>query len=191
LNVPRLRYTTSTENEASLKIAEKYGFAKVLEMGVFWHPDPKTIPSTKSYPHIRKSTFNEVHTLLKGSPHVIPHKILVYDWKVLDATLESLETLSKVHEFYIALKKVQIDSLSYGSSRSGPDGSMWIFTIFATDLQGFLSHLSHNIALASERGLAAIMGTYELDFEEALHDVDWISAERWGTHMVLLERIMR
>jgi len=191
LDISQLRYTTSTENQVSLKLAEKYGFAKVLEMGVFWHPSPETVPSAEEYPHVRKSNSNEVHILLKGNPHIVPHRVLIYDWKALDVTLKGLETLGKVHEFYVALRDGKLDSFSYGYPVHRSELLMWAFTIYSTDQEGFLSHLSYNINLVLERGVTAVMGTYELSFEETLHDVDWISKERWGTHLVLLERIMR
>jgi len=189
LGVQRFRYATSTENQASLMLAEKFGFVKVLEMGVFWHPNARIIQSMGSYPHIRKSNPSEVYKLLQGNPHIIPHKVLIYDWKALDSTLEGLETLGKSHEFYIA-SKAKMDSLSYAYPKRVPERSLWVFTICATEPHGFLSHLSYNIAIALKKGFNAIMGTYEIDFEETLHNVNWGTDERWDTHVVLLEKGM-
>ena len=190
LGVQRLRYTTSTENEASLKLAEKFRFVKALEMGVFWHPNPKPIHSESNYPRIRKSNPSEVYKLLQDNPHLVPHRILFYDWKALDSTLKSLKMLGKSQEFYIALEEVKTTSLSIAYLRRGPEQSTWAFTIYATETPSFLSHLAHNIAEASRQGVSAVMGTYGIDFEKTLRDVGGILEEHWSTHMALLEKII-
>jgi len=190
LGVQRLRYTTSNENEASLRLAEKYGFKSILEMGVFWHPNPKTVPSTKSCLHVRKSNSNEVYAMLQRKPDIIPNNVLIYDWKALDVTPEALEVIGESHEYYITMKKAEVDSLSYGYSGRRGGLSLWTFTIYATESDGFLLQLSHNVALALKQGYNAVMCTYQLGFERKLYEVDWISENRWGTHLVLLERTL-
>jgi len=190
LGVLRLRYTTSTENEASLRLAEKFGFVKALEMGVFWNPNPREIRSESNYPPVRKSNPSEVYKLLQSNPHIMPHRVLFYDWKALDSTLEGLKTLGKSQKFYIALEGEKITSLSIAYIRHGPEQSMWAFTIYATETSNFLSHLAHNIAKASKQGVSAVMGTYEIDFEKTLRAVGGILEEHWSTHMAFLEKIM-
>ena len=159
-------------------------------MSVFWHPDPKIIPLTGKYPHIRKSSPNEVYDLLQGNPSIIPRGVLFYDWKALDSTFESIKTIGKSHEFYIALKEGKITSLSYAYPRHGPEQSMWAFTIYAMEPNGFLAHLSRNIAEASKLNSSAIMGTYEPRFKETLHSLNWISKD-WSICLVLLEKTLR
>jgi N-acetylglutamate synthase-like GNAT family acetyltransferase len=44
LGVERLRHTTSTQNHASMRLAEKYGFVKILEKAFFDSTVPKSIP---------------------------------------------------------------------------------------------------------------------------------------------------
>jgi len=188
LGSERLRYTTSTENEASLKLAEKYGFARVFEMRVFWRPNLNAAPSKAKGYLIGQTRPQEVYTLLQASPTLVSPKILIFDWKALNCTLESLETLGKTHEFYASLEEGRVGSLSFGSSRPRGEILLWAFTIYATEPRGFLSHLYHNVALALERGCSAIMGTYELRYAEAFQNVDWGSEEDWGTNLVLLER---
>ena len=188
LRVERLRYTTSTENEASLKLAEKYGFARVFEMSVFWRPNLNAAPSKADGYLIRQIRPQEVYALLQASPRLISQKVLIFDWKALDCTLESLETLGKSHESYVSVEKGEVNSLSYGSFRRRGEILLWVFTIYATETRGFLSHLYYNVAVALERGCSAIMGTYELKYAEAFQNVDWGSEEHWGTNLVLLER---
>lgn len=189
LKMKRLRYTTSTENEASLKLAEKYGFARVFVMRVFWRPTPKAALSAAAHDSTRASSPTEIYTLLLAHPQLIPQKILVYDWKALDCTLEGLETIGKSHEFYVSHEKEEVDSLSYGTLRRRGETLLWVFTIHATNTGGFLSHLYRNMAVASERGCNAIMGTCDLRFKEAFREVDW-GSEEWGTNLVLLERAL-
>ena len=188
LGVQRLRYTTGSQNEASLRLAEKYGFVRVLEMSVFWRPIPKVAPSATAHHPIRVAKPSEVYALLQANPYVVPQKVLVFDWKVLDCTLEGLETVGKSHEFYVSLEKDVMDSLSYGSLRRRGEVLLWVFTVHATDEEGFLAHLYHNVAAALGRRCNAVMCTYGVEFEKAFQGVDWGSEEHWGTRLVLLER---
>lgn len=190
LGVMRLRYTTSTENEASLKLAEKYGFARVFEMSVFWRPNPKAALPGATHHSTRASSSSEVYASVQANPHLIPCKVLVFDWKALDCTLEGLEMLGKSHEFYVSPEKGEVNSLSYGTLRRRGEILLWVFTIHAISPRRFLSHLYRNTASALERGCNAIMGTYDVKFERVFQKVDWGSEERWGTHLVLLERTL-
>jgi GNAT superfamily N-acetyltransferase len=187
-NVHRIRYTTSTENTASLKLAAKFGFIRLLEMAVLWQSIGKVPPSTTDYPSIRKSQPQEIYDLLKNNPKLMPNRLLVYAWKALDSSPKGLETLGKTHEFYITLKEGRINSLSYAYLRHRQNRSRWIFTIHATEPRGFASHLQYNLAMALERRCEGITCTHEIAFEETLHRVNWLSEEHWSTHMVLLEK---
>lgn len=190
LKVQRLRYTTATDNLASLKLAEKAGFIQLLEMGVFWHPNPNIIPSPKDYPPIEKSSSKKVYELVQSNPQIIPQGVLIYNWKALDSTLEGFRTVGESNEFHVALRKGRTDSLSLGGHRYQPEGSPWSFTIYATKNDGFQSQMSRQIALAYSHNHSAIMCTYETKFEKTLHNIDWLSEEHWGLHMVLLEKSM-
>jgi len=190
LKVQRIRYTTAVDNLASLKIAEKAGFIQLLEMGVFWHPNPNIIPLRKDYPPIEKSSSKEVYELVQSNPQIMPKGVLVYNWKALDSTLEGFRTVGESNEFHVALRKGRIDSLSFRGHRYEPAGSPWSFTIYSSKNDGFESQLSHQIALAYACNQPAIMCTYETKFEKTLHGIDWLSEEHWGLRMVLLEKSM-
>jgi len=187
LGVQRLRYTTSTENEASLKLAEKYGFSKILEMSVSRHPNPIMSPPPQKI-YVRESDPQEVYRLLKGNPSIIPHRILIYDWKARDANLENFKTLGAFHSFYVASRTQGPNSLSLGYLRKRPEQPRWTFTIFAADEEGFLAHLYHNISIALQQGKTPIMGTHDIIFEKNLQSLGWATDEFWGTRLVLLER---
>jgi len=190
LHVERLRYTTGSENQASLKLAEKTGFVRVLEMGVFWHPNPNDIPFPRNYPPIEISSPKKIFELTQETPELNSHGILIYDWKALDSTLEGFVKVGKSNEFYISLRKGKLDSYSFGKLRSESKESMWSFTIYANQNDGFISHLSHQITLASRNQQKAIMCIYETKFEKALHDLEWQSNEHWKMHLVLVEKTM-
>jgi GNAT superfamily N-acetyltransferase len=191
IGVQRLRYTTSTENHASVRLGETYGFTPILQMGVFWHPTPKAPPSVKAAFHIRRASPKEVYVLLRNASGLITRDILIYDWKALDVTREALETIGRSHEFYVAAKEGKIDSLSLGHHRRNPAQAQWSFTTYALEPTGFLAHLSHNITVASKQGFPATTGTFEIHCEAILHEAEWVSEEYWATHMVLLEKNLK
>jgi hypothetical protein len=188
--VQRLRYTTSTENQASVRLGETYGFTPILQMGVFWHPTPKATPSAKDAFHIRQTSPKEVYVLLHNTSGIVTRDILIYDWKALDVTRGALETIGRSHDFYVAAKKGKINSLSFGHHRRSPAQAQWSFTTYAPESTGFLAHLSHNMGVATIQGLPAIAGTFDIRFEAMLHQANWGSEEYWATRMVLLERNM-
>jgi hypothetical protein len=126
--------------------------------------------------------------MLQQNPKIIPHNILVFDWKALDCTLEALETLGKSYELRIAKRKEKIDSLSYAHAINAQRLS---FTTHATDTYGFLSHLSCNVTIASKLGFEWITNTCEVEFEKVFDELDWIPSEHWSTHIALLEKKLR
>jgi hypothetical protein len=190
LGVERLRYTTSDENAASLKLAKMAGFSRILRMSVLWYHNPKPISTPADYPSIQKRSPERACELLRTNPRIIPRGILVYDWKALDNTCQNLEEIGKTHTFYIALKRRRADSLSLGRCGQEPNEPFWSFTIYATDSCGFLSQLSHNIAAALKNGLNAIACTHETRFEKIIDKVELGSEEHQKTHVVLFEKQM-
>jgi N-acetylglutamate synthase-like GNAT family acetyltransferase len=188
LGVQRLRYTTSDENVASLKLAKMAGFSRILRMAVLWHHNPKSISTPADYPSIQKRSPERASELLRTNPRIVPRGILVYDWKALDNTRQNLEEIGKTHTFYVALKRRRVGSLSLGRRGQEPNEPFWSFTIYATDSYGFLSQLSHNVATALKSGPSSIAGTFETRFEKTLNDVDLGSEEHQKTHVVLLEK---
>jgi N-acetylglutamate synthase-like GNAT family acetyltransferase len=191
LGLERLRYTTSDENAASLKLAKMAGFSRILRMAVFWHYKLKQVPTLADHPPILKRSPERTCDLLKTNPRIFPRGILIYDWKALDNTCPNIKEIGKTHAFYITLKRKELDSLSLSSSRQEPDQSFWSFTIYAVDSSGFLSQFYYNVANALKHGIGSIACTFETRFEKALDGVDLKSEEHQETHLVLLEKRMR
>ena len=119
-----------------------------------------------------------------------PHGVLIYDWKALDSTLEGFTQIGRSHEFYKSLRKGKLDSFSFGRLRSESKEGMWGFTIYANQIDGFLSHLSHQITLGARNLQKGIMCIHETKIEKTLHDVEWQSKEHWNMRLVLVEKTM-
>ena len=116
--VTRLRYTTASDNYASLKLASKNGLGRILELGTFWIPSLATENPPVSELRVREVDFHEANSLLLQDSSLIPEGILVYDWKALDFSEKNLETIAKDHRFFVASEQDQLDSFSMGYPRS-------------------------------------------------------------------------
>lgn len=187
LKVQRLRYTTGVDNLVSLQLAEKTGFVTLATMGVVWQANLTSIPPRRSFSTVRESSPEEAYELVRDSPEINP-KVLVYDWKALDSTLEGFKTVGESNRFHVAFRRDKFDSFSFGHIRHQPAGSVRSFTIYGATANGFLSHLSHHVSMALETDNPAIVCTYETKFEKTLYSVDCVSKEDWGTHLILLEK---
>jgi N-acetylglutamate synthase-like GNAT family acetyltransferase len=191
LGIERLRYTTSDENAASMKLAKMAGFSRILRMAVSWHYKLKQIPTLADHPPILKRSPERTCDLLKTNPRILPSGILIYDWKALNNTCPNIKEIGKTHTFYITLKRKELDSLSLSSTRQEPDQPYWSFTTYAADSSGFLSQFSHNVAIALKHGIGSIACTFETRFEKALDGADLKSEDHQQTHLVLFEKRMR
>ncbi len=186
LRVQRLRYTTSVENVASLRLAAKFGFSRLLVMDVFRCSTPSTISQDGTW-RVARSNPVAVHSLLKGPPPLAPANVLIYDWKALDNSLRNLRALASNHAFYVTTR-AEGRSVSFGGARSQKEGSVWAFTIYADELRGFLQQLRHNIRLSIEGGFRALMGTCAPLFGELSVRSGLLSGEYWATSLILVER---
>jgi N-acetylglutamate synthase-like GNAT family acetyltransferase len=190
LDIQRLRYATGDGNLPSIKLAKMAGMSRILEMAVLWHSDPEPVPRSDDYPPIRKSTPAQVFELLV-TKNIVPLGIFIYDWKALDFTLQNLKEIGKTHKFYVADKKRKADSLSIGCVRREGKHVWSSFTIYAADSSGFLSQLSHDIAVASEHGPSPIACTFETKFDRVLDRVNLGSHEQDRMHLILFEKQIR
>ena len=191
LGVERLRYTTSDENVASVKLAKMAGFSRILTMTVSWHHDLKKVPTITDYPPIGKLSPKRTCSLLETNPRILPHGMLIYQWKALDNTCSNVKEVGKNHAFYVAVKRGRLDSLSISPSGKEPDESYWGFTAYAVDSSGFLAQFSRNVAIALKRGVGSIACTFETKFEKDLEGVGLKSEEDHKTHLILLEKQTR
>jgi len=188
LGVERLRYTTSDENKASVKLAKMAGFSRILRMTVSWQHKVKQIPTPTDYAPICKLSPKRTCDLLRSSLNILPHEMLIYEWKALDSTCPDVKEVGKNHSFYGALKKDRLDSLSISPSVKELNESYWAFTVCAADSCGFLAQFSHNTASALKQGLNSIVTTFDPRFEKILDRIALKSKEDHKTHLILLEK---
>jgi RimJ/RimL family protein N-acetyltransferase len=191
LGVERLRYTTSDENAASVKLAKMAGFSRILRMAVSWHHKLEHAPTLIDHLPIQKQSSEKTCELIEANPRILPRGVLVYEWKALDNTCLNVKEIGKTYTFYAAVKRRKLNSLSISSSGQEPDEPYWGFTIYAVDSSGFLAQFSYNVATALKHDIDSIACTFESRFEKALDGVGLKSEEDHKTHLVLFEKRMR
>jgi hypothetical protein len=189
LGVGRLRYTTSDRNVESLKIAAKAGFSRVLELAVFWATGVKMLPPMRVRHVLEEVRPSMLYDLLRNNVDIVPGGVLVYDWKALEFSLESLEEIGKDHRFYVGLKNGTIDSLSFCHLRPDrKDQPWWSLTVYAHDSEGVLGQVSHSVRIALKDGLNSAMITLEKRFEEVVGELEFGADEHDVSHLVMLEK---
>ena len=184
LHVQRLRYATSTENAASLRMGDKNGFRKIVEMAVLWLENTKKAQTDGTRYPLSPSEPKEIHELLCKNPRLIPEGVLVYDWRALDCNSDNLKSLEGFR-FFKELKNGEIHSLSFGYQRA--DSSRWKLSIYATDQISFFSQLHHNVNVALENSYESVTCTYQVEYEKNLQPAN-LSEDHWQTHLALLEK---
>ena len=192
LGVGRLRYTTSDRNVESLKIAAKAGFSRVLELAVFWATGVKMSPPTRVHYVLEEAGPNALYDLLRNNVDIVPGGVLVYDWKALEFSPQSLKEIGKDHRFYVGLKNGKVDSLSFCHLRPDrKDQPWWSFTVYAHDSDGVLGQVSHVVRVALNEGLNTAMVTFEKRFEEVVSELELGADEQDISHLVMLEKKIR
>jgi hypothetical protein len=190
LGVDRLRYTTGENNAASLKLASNAGFSRLLEKAVFWCRKPKKAPAVRGHLPIEQAKPERAYDLLKTDPSLVPHGVLIFDWRAVDTTLKNFKEIGQSHEFFVALEKRRLDSMSFGRSRTDREKT-WGFTVYAHDPLGFRAHLSFNMKRALEVQADTVMGTYEKLYEGILSQMRFGCEDHDTGHLVLLELKMK
>jgi GNAT superfamily N-acetyltransferase len=189
LGVDRLRYTTGENNAASLKLASKAGFSRLLDKAVFWCMKPKRASQVRGYVPIEETKPKIAYELLKSNPSLVPYGVLIFDWRAVDSTLENLEEIGQTHRFFVALKKGKLDSMSFGRLRMNSEKT-WGFTVYASDSVGFRAQVSFNMKKALEVQADTVACTYGKLYEGTLREVRFDCEEQDTGHLVLLEKAL-
>jgi len=188
--VERIRYTTAIGNETSLHLGEEVGMKRKFDLAVHWQDKMEEVTWGSSVQSIKEASIDELH------PHLIetgllPHNVVVYDWKALDISRETLERISALTRFWIQSIDGLIESFSLGFVREDPTGPQWSFTIYAKDESTFLDQLAHHTKMASDTGCKTIFMTYQMGFVEILNSLDWFRPyEGEEMALTLLERVL-
>lgn len=188
LKVQRLRYSTGGNNRISLRLAKKAGFIKLFKMDALWY-DLKTIQkSTHNSKKITAATPTEIHELSKTNQNLIPHNIIVYDWKAVNATLQNLRQVGKDRSFWISKRKGRLTGLSYGHKRAESEGDSWTFTVYASDEDSFQTHFCYQIKTAKCFRLSLAICTSLTQFENTLKENEKLPRFGWKLQLILLEK---
>jgi ribosomal protein S18 acetylase RimI-like enzyme len=188
--VERIRYTTAVGNETSLHLGETVGMRRKLDFAVHWQDRMDEVMWNSSIRPVKEASIEEL------SPHLIdaellPHNVIVYDWKALDVSHDALEKIASLSKFWIQSVDGAIESFSLGFIREDPTGPQWSFTIYARDDSTFLDQLAHHLKMASDAGCKTIFMTYQMDFVETFYSLDWVRLiEDEEMALTLLEKVL-
>jgi uncharacterized protein Usg len=149
---------------------------------------PETITWRSREEPIEQVNFEKLYPDLINTG-LIPCNVIIYDWKALDVTRESLEKISKFSDFWVQKLEGVISSFSLDYTKEHLGGEQWCFTINTKIESQFFNHLSQHIEKASESGCASIFGAFPIDFLGSFQRLEW---NEWDeTHdfrMAFLER---
>jgi len=183
LGVERLRLTAALDNRPSLKLAREIGMSERFRMSVLW----KGVSEARAWKHesvpIRKIDSDRTFDALREAVDLLPGNVVVYYWYALDATQENLREIGKVADFWEGRREGRTVSISVGLAAEEGDERLWSCTIYAIDLDAFLSNLSHHLQLAKKLKLPGLMCIHQLAFEAAYKQVAWL--KRGGHRMRL------
>jgi ribosomal protein S18 acetylase RimI-like enzyme len=188
--VERIRYTTAVGNETSLHLGDEVGMKRKFDLAVHWQDRMDEVTWGSSVQSIKAASIDELY------PHLIeagllPHNVVVYDWKALDISRETLEKISALTRFWVQSIDGLIESFSLGFVSEDPTGPQWSFTIYAKDESTFLDQLAHHVKMASDTECKTIFMTYQMGFVETLHSLDWVRPyEGEEIALTLLERVL-
>jgi len=70
------------------------------------------------------------------------------------------------------------------------NGSQWVFTLYATNPEAFLSGLSKNIEIAQDIGIQNIMCIHPSEFTTDYSSIKWLRQRDHELRLVLHEKIL-
>jgi len=187
--VERIRYTTAAGNDTSLHLGETVGMKRKFDLAIHWQNKIDEITWSSSVRPIRNATIKDLYPHLLDA-ELLPHNVIIYDWKAMDISVEALEKIASLAKFWIQSEGERIVSLSVGLISKDTTGPEWTVTIYARDESTFLDQLSHHIQEAVESGCKTIFITYPLNFVETFYSLDWVRpVEDEYMVLTLLEKI--
>ncbi len=190
IKVDRIRFTTATDNRQSLHLGETVGMERKFDLAFYMHEKPDEISWRVSEQSLQEvDSIQLIPDLIDSG--ILPYNVVIYDWKALDATKESLYKIGLTARFWIQTENSEIKSFSLGFPRDDKSGQVWCFTIYASTETRFLTHLSHHLTQATSSKCDLIFGIYQTDFVDTLYTLDWVEPSEESTMtLTLLERIL-
>ena len=95
--VERVRYTTIVDNKTSLHLGQSVGMSRKLELAIHWQDGLDEVSWGSSVNPIKEVSGDEAYAQLLTS-NLLPFDVVIYDWKALDITRESLEKIGLLAE---------------------------------------------------------------------------------------------
>ena len=188
LGVKRLRYTTGSNNRASIKLANMAGFKQLFRMGIFWHENLKaTSKNAHVRTTVREATASEIKEIQENNPDLVPQSVLIYDWKAVEGTASGMRQIGKDHRFYVRKNTEDPKSFSFGHAREDMESRWWSFTIYSSNAREFAAHFKNHLKMALEIGLDATVCTVSTQFEKAFK-TQHMPRPRWNLQLILFEK---
>ncbi|TFG14158.1 GNAT family N-acetyltransferase [Candidatus Thorarchaeota archaeon] len=188
IGVERVRYTTAKDNVESLALAKRIGLEKILEMYVFWKGDLLELDWSYSEREVLQVSPRDVQELLEENVFEFLHPVIIHDWKAWEFTDQSLQDLGQKCCYYLSREKDAVTGLSVGGIRKEADSDQWSFTVYATNEEAFLSHLSFHLDLACDQQFDAVMCIAESAFESTIESLPWFTDDIHGTRIILFNK---
>jgi len=188
LGVERIRYTTASDNVESLALANRIGLEKILEMYVFWKGDLSELNWSYSEKEVLQASPRHVQELLEENISDFLHPVIIHDWKAWEFTEQYLQNIDHKCCYYLSWRKERVSGLSVGGIRKEADNDQWSFTIYATDEEAFLSHLSYHLDLACDQQFDAVMCIAETGFQTIIEGLPWFTEDIHGTRIILFDK---
>lgn len=190
LGVERLRLTAAMDNTPSLKLAREVGMSERFRMSVLW----KGVSEARAWKYdsvpIRKIDADRAFDALRETAGLLPGNVVVYYWYALDATQDNLRDIDKVADFWLGQHEGRTVSLSIGLAAAEGDEGVWSCTIYATDLDAFLSNLSHHLELARKLNIPVLMCIHPVAFEAAYKQAAWLKRGGHRMRLGLFEKLL-
>jgi RimJ/RimL family protein N-acetyltransferase len=139
-HVRTLWYATSSQNEASQKVAEKLGFYKADSVGYFrlYSPFPDHPKPSPSIVPLKVNSFR-LFELLSLNPDLVQSSTIPLAWEYDFKSLEGLERLEKHTDFRVIIDEAGLPQGLYcRADRRRMDEFTAAFTIFSTDRAVFV-----------------------------------------------------
>jgi len=188
--VERIRYTTAVGNEQSLHLGKSVGMERKFDLAVHWQEKMDEVSWSSSTSPVKETSIEELYPDLIESK-LLPHNVIIYDWKALDCSPDALEKIASLGKFWTQSKQGKIQSFSLGFMREDPTGSQWSFTVYARNNVTFLDQLAHHVKMTSDTECKSIFMTYQTGFVQTLYSLEWVRPiEGEVMALTLLERVL-
>jgi N-acetylglutamate synthase-like GNAT family acetyltransferase len=190
LGVERLRLVAAVGNAPSIKLAHEIGMSEVLRMSALW----RGVSDAGDWKHhsvpIRKVDADTAFDVVEETPGLLLQNVAVYHWYAVDATRESFAEIDQIGDFWVGHQEGQSRSLSIGLAAAEGDERVWSCTTYAREVDAFLCHLSHHLALARKRKIPVLVSIHPTLLDAAYKQVTWLRRAGHRIRLGLFEKVL-